>query len=159
MALKERQERIELAAAGWFESGGNLSGVMTIVMDHGEVVDDALDVKAEAHSGKLDEAFANQVRWNVQIQRDGRCRCCVADIVHAWRVREPEQAEIFALVSQPEFAAETFEFHVADHQIGLARRSVGNDGTLYAGNDGLHVGRIDTQDRRTVKWHAIHKLV
>src|SRR5260370_5824179 len=155
MALKERQERIELAAAGWFESGGNLSGVMTIVMDHGEVVDDALDVKAEAHSGKLDEAFANQVRWNVQIQRDGRCGCGVADIVHAGRVREPEQAEIFALVSQPEFAAETFEFHVADHQIGLARRSISDDRSLHAGNDGLHVRLVDTKNCRAVKWHAI----
>src|SRR6267143_1769305 len=158
MRLKEHQQPIELAAAGRFESGANLSGVMTIVIDHGDVVDDALDVKAATHSGKFEEAFADQVRGNVQIQRDGRCLCCVADIVHAWRVREPEQAEIFALVSQPEFAAETFEFHVADHQIGLARRSISDDRPLHAGNDGLYVGLIDTQNRRTVKWHAIHKL-
>ena len=40
----------------------------------------------------------------------------------------------------------------------MARRSIGNDGTLHARNDVLHVGLIDTENRRTIKWHAIHKL-
>src|ERR1700687_1994457 len=73
-------------------------------------------------------------------------------------MRQPEQAEIFAPVSQPELALQTFQLHIADYQIGLTRRSVRNDGTLYAGNDRLHVGVIDKENRRTVKWHAIHKL-
>src|SRR2546422_568737 len=158
MGLKEHEQAIELAAACRFERGANRGGVMTIIIDHGDVIDDTLDVKAAAHPSKLDEAFADQVRRNIQIKCDGRRRRCVADIVHARRVRELEQAEIFALVSQPELAAQTFQRHVADHQISLARRSVRNDGTLHTGNDGLHVGLIDTQDRRTVKWHAIHKL-
>src|SRR6202171_4485539 len=82
----------------------------------------------------------------------------MADIVHARRMRQPEQAEIFTLVSQPELALQTFQLHIADYQIGLTRRSVRNDGALHAGNDRLHVGLIDREDRRTVKWHAIHKL-
>src|SRR5258708_39888614 len=73
-------------------------------------------------------------------------------------MRQPEQAEIFAPVSQPELAPQTFQLHIADYQIGLTRSSIRDDGTLHAGNDGLHVGLIDAEDRRTVKWHAIHKL-
>src|SRR5260370_17198846 len=118
---------------------------MAVVIDHGDAIDDALDVKAAAHSGKLDKAFADQVRRNIQVQRDGGGRRGVADIVHAGRVRKLEQAEIFALVSQPELAAQTLQLHVADHQISLARRSIGYDGALHAGYDGLHVRLVDTQ--------------
>src|SRR6266478_3722773 len=131
---------------------------MAVVIDHGDVIDDALDVKTAAHASKIDKAFADQVGRNIQVQRDGGCRRGVANIVHARRVRKLEQAEIFALISQPERAAQTLQLHVADHQISLARRSVGNDGALHAGNDGLHVWLIDAQDRRAVKRHAIHKL-
>src|SRR5260370_32052906 len=53
MGLKEHQQAIELAAASGFERGANLGRVMTVVIDHGDVIDDALDVKAAAHSGKL----------------------------------------------------------------------------------------------------------
>src|SRR6266853_310860 len=158
MRLKQHQQPIELAAAGCFKCGANLGRVVAVVIDHGDVIDDALDVKTAAHAGKLEEAFADQVRGNIQVQRDGGCRRGVANIVHTRRVRKLEQAEIFALVSKPELAAQTLQLHVADHQISLARRSVGNDRALHAGNDRLHIGLIDTQDRGTVKWRAIHKL-
>src|SRR6267143_488881 len=131
---------------------------MTVVIDHGDIVNHTLEVKAAAHAGKLDEAFADQVSRNIKVQRDRRCCRCIADIVHARRMRQPEQAEIFAPVGQPELALQTSQLHIADYQIGLTRRSIRNDGTLHAGNDRLHVGLIDTEDRRTIKWHTIHKL-
>src|SRR5258708_31533874 len=131
---------------------------MAVVVNDGDVVDDALDVNAAAHAVKLDKVFADQVSRNIQLQRDSGCRRGVANIVHARRVRKLEQAEIFALISQPELAAQTLQLHVADHQISLARSSVGNDGALHVGNDGLQVGLSDAQDRRAVKRHAIHKL-
>src|SRR6266481_479983 len=87
MGLKEHQQSIELAAAGGFERGTNLGGVMAVIVDHGDVIDYALDVEAAAHSGKLDEAFADQVGRNVQIQSNGRGCCRVADVVHARRMR------------------------------------------------------------------------
>src|SRR6266436_7743035 len=73
-------------------------------------------------------------------------------------MRQPEQTEVIASVGQPELAAQTLQLDIADDQIGLARRAVRNNGTLHAGNDRLHIGLINTKDRRTVKWHAIHKL-
>src|ERR1700682_3300669 len=73
-------------------------------------------------------------------------------------MRQPEQAEIFAPVSQPELALQSLQLHIADYQVGLTRSSIGNDGALHAGNDCLHVWLIDTENRRAVKWHAIHKL-
>ncbi len=64
MRLKEHEQAIELAAAGGFERGADLDRVMTIVIDHGDVIHYALDVKAAPHAGKLNEAFADQVSRN-----------------------------------------------------------------------------------------------
>src|SRR5713226_2978614 len=158
MGLKEHEQAIELAAAGGFKRGANLDRVMTVVIDHGDVIDHALDVKAAPHAGKLNKAFADQVGRNIQVQRDSRGSRRVADIVHARRMRQPEQAEIFAFVGQPELAAQTLELYSADHQIGLARRSIGNDGTLHAGNDRLHVGLIYINYCTALTLHATHKL-
>src|SRR5713226_962588 len=73
-------------------------------------------------------------------------------------MRQPEQTEVIGSVGQPGLAAQTLQLDIADDQIGLARRAVRNNGALHAGNDRLYVRFINTKDRRTVKWHAIHKL-
>src|SRR5204863_1784018 len=73
-------------------------------------------------------------------------------------MRQTKHAKVFTSVGQPELAAQTLELHIADYQISLARRSISNDGPLHAGNDGLHIGFIDAEDGRAVKWHAIHRL-
>jgi hypothetical protein len=65
MRLEQDEQAIELAATCCFESGADFGGVMTVVIDDGDVVDDALDVKAAAHAGKLSEAFADEVGWDV----------------------------------------------------------------------------------------------
>src|SRR5229473_4741210 len=65
MRLKEHEQAIELAAAGRFERGADLDRVMTVVIDHGDVIHYALDVKAAPHAGKFNEAFADQVSRNV----------------------------------------------------------------------------------------------
>src|SRR6266852_7328242 len=73
-------------------------------------------------------------------------------------MRQPAQHEVIASVGQPELAFQTFQLHISDHQIGLARRSISDDGTLHVRNDGLDVGFVDAENSRAVKWHAIHKL-
>src|SRR6266568_871706 len=65
MRLKEHEQAIELAAAGRFERGANLGRVMAVIIDNCNVIDYALDVKAASHTGKLHEAFADQVSRNV----------------------------------------------------------------------------------------------
>src|SRR5258706_2262030 len=65
MRLKEHEQAIELAAAGGFERGADLDRVMTIVIDHGDVIYRALDVKAAPHAGKFNEAFADKATRNV----------------------------------------------------------------------------------------------
>src|SRR2546421_9032580 len=65
MRLKEHEQAIELAAAGRFERDANVGRVMTVVIDHGDLIDHALDVKSTAHAGKFEEAFADQVSRNV----------------------------------------------------------------------------------------------
>src|SRR5260370_22844907 len=158
MRLEEHEQAIELAAAGRLERGTNLGGVMAVVVNDGDLVDHALDVKAAAHAGKLSETFADQVCRNVQVQGDGGGGGGIENVVHAGRMRQAEQTEIFASVGEPELAAQTLQLHVTNHQIGLARSSISNDGALHAGNDGLHIGLVDAEDRRAVKRHAIHKL-
>src|ERR1700730_4524525 len=58
--LKKHQEAVELAAASGFERGANFDRVMAIVVDHGDVVDDAFDIEAAADAGKFGEAFADE---------------------------------------------------------------------------------------------------
>src|SRR6266849_9466490 len=70
MGLKEHEQAIELATTGRFECGANLGRVMTVIIDHGDVIDRALDVKTAVHPGKLDEAFADQISRNIQVECD-----------------------------------------------------------------------------------------
>src|SRR5438552_284293 len=90
MRLKEHQQAIEFAAASGFERGANLNRVMTVVIHHGNVIHYALDVKAATHAGKFEQAFTDQISRNIQVKRDCRRRCRVADIVNARRMRQLE---------------------------------------------------------------------
>src|SRR5216683_5146072 len=65
MRLEEHEQAIELATAGRFECRANLDRVMTVIIDHGNVIHHALDIKATAHAGKLNKTFADQVSRNV----------------------------------------------------------------------------------------------
>src|SRR5260370_41022 len=56
MRLKEHEQAIELAAARRFERGANFGRVMAVVIDHGDVIDHALDIKPATHPSKLDSA-------------------------------------------------------------------------------------------------------
>src|SRR5882724_8114874 len=158
MRLKEHQQPIEFAAAGRFQRGANLDGVMTIVINDGDVIHDALDVKTAAHSGKFGKAFADQVGCNVQIERHGSRGRSVAHIVHARRMSQLEETEIITFIGKAEFAVEPLQLYVADDQVGLARRSISDDRPLHARNYGLHVGLVSTQDCGAVKRHAVHEL-
>ena len=73
-------------------------------------------------------------------------------------MRQLEHAQIFALVGKAELAAQPLQLDVADHQVGLARRAIGDDRPLHVGNNGLHVRLIQAENRRAIKRHAIHEL-
>ncbi len=87
MRLKEHQQAIELAAAGRFERGANLGRVMAVIINHGDLIYYALDVKAATHAGELNEAFTDQISRHAQVERDCRGSRRVADIVYARRMR------------------------------------------------------------------------
>ncbi len=63
--LKKNQQAVEFAAARGFECGANFGGVMAVIVDDGDVVDDAFDVEAAADAGEFGEAFANQIGRDV----------------------------------------------------------------------------------------------
>src|SRR5436190_4983295 len=85
MRLEEHKQAIELASAGRFERGANFGGVMAIVVNDGNVVDHALDIKAAAHAGKLSESFADHVSRRAHIEDIAGGRHSVANVVHAGR--------------------------------------------------------------------------
>src|SRR4029077_4439485 len=158
MWVEEHQQTIELANAGSFQRGPDFGGVMAVIIDYRDVVDGAFDVEAAADAREFAEAFADQFRGNVEIERDSCCSGGVAHIVDAWRMEELENAEVVAFVGQAKFAAQTFELDVADDEIGLAGSTVGDDRALDVGNDGLDVGLIQAKNRRAVKGDAIDEL-
>src|SRR5712692_286890 len=156
--LEEHQQAIELTNARGFERGADFGGVMAVIVDHGYVVDRAFNVEAPADSRESSEAIADQLRGHVQIKSD-RCRSRgVAHVVDARRMKELENAEVVAFVSQAKFAAQAFELDVADDEIGLAGSAVGNNRALYARDHGLHVRRVQAQSRRALKRHATDEL-
>src|SRR5712672_2048477 len=156
--LEKHQETIELADARGFQGGADLGRVMAVVVDHGNVVDRAFNVEAPTNAGKFAQAFANQFGGNVEIERDRGGGSGVAHVVDARGMEELENAEIVAFVGQPKFAAQPFELDVTDDQISLAGCAVSDDGALNAGNDGLHVGLIEAENRRAIEGHAIDEL-
>src|SRR6267378_3595617 len=158
MRLKEHQQPIELAAARCFQRGTDFHRVVSVVIDDGDVVHDAFDVKPPAHPGKFSETFADQIRGNIQIERHRSCGRGVAHVVHSRRMSQLEDAEIVAFVREAKLALETLQLYLADDQVGLARRSVGNDRPLYFGKNGLHVGLVNAKNRRAVEWHSVHEL-
>src|SRR5690242_6024037 len=158
MRLEEDQEAFELAAASGFEGGTDFSGMMAVVVDDGDVVDRALDVETAADAGEAGEAFADQVGRDVQVESYGGRGGGVADVVHSRRMRQAEDAQIIALVSQTEFAAHALQLDVADDQVGLGGSAIGNDGALDVGDDGLDVGFVQAKDGCAVEGDAVHKL-
>src|SRR6202163_854575 len=156
--LEEHQQAIKIANFGGFQRCANFHWMVTVVIDDGDVVGHAFDIEAAANAGEFCQAVADQLDWHAEIQRHGRCGGGVAHVVNAWRVRQAEAAEDFALKSELELADQALQFYVADHQIGLTGRAVGDDGALDVRHDGLHIDLVETQYGSAVKWHAIHKL-
>ena len=110
MRLEEHQQAIELAAARGFQRGANFGRVMAVVVDHHDVVDHALDIKAAADARKLGETFLDQVGRDVQIERHACSGGGVANVVNARRMRQLKNAEVFAFVGKTEFAAQIRPF-------------------------------------------------
>src|SRR5580693_6662476 len=73
-------------------------------------------------------------------------------------MHQVEHAEVFASEGKAEIAAEAFEADVADDEVGLAGRAIGNDGALHARNDGLDVGFVEAEDGGAVKRDAVDEL-
>src|SRR2546422_3147956 len=59
MRLKENEKSIEFAAARGVERGSNFRRVVAVIVNDGDVGDDAFDVEAAADASKVGEAFAN----------------------------------------------------------------------------------------------------
>src|SRR5258708_25145634 len=79
--LEKNEDALEMADACGFERGANFDGMMAVIVDQSDVVDDAFEVKPAPHAGKFPESNANQFGRHIQIKRDGRAGCGVAAIV------------------------------------------------------------------------------
>src|SRR5689334_2696721 len=115
---------------------------MAVVVNDGNVGDDTFDVETAANAGESGKTFADEVRGNVEIERDSGGSSGVANIVNPRRMDEIEHAEVVAFVGEAELAAEAFHGNVADDEVGLRGSAISNDGALHTGNDGLNVGLI-----------------
>src|ERR1700688_5195027 len=158
MRLEQHQQAIKFANFGGFQCGANFYRVMAVVVDDGDVVGHAFYIEPAPNSGKFCQTIADQFDRHAQIQSHGRCCGGVAHVVNAWRVRQAKAAKRFAFKSELELADQSFQFYIADYQVGLAGRAVRNNGALDVRHDGLHVDFVKTQYGRAIKWHALHKL-
>src|SRR5215469_9744200 len=114
MRLKEDKNAVELAKFGGLERGADFSRVMAIVVDDGHVVGDALNVETAADAGEFEEAFADEVARDIEIERDSSRRGGVTDVVHPRRMSQAEDSEVVTLVGEMELASEAFKHDIAD---------------------------------------------
>src|ERR1700676_2462513 len=132
--------------------------MMAVVVDDGNVIHDALQVKAAADARKFGQAFTDQVARNIQIERDGCGSSRISDVVHPWRMRQTEKAEVFVFKREAKLTVEAFQFYIADDQVCLARSAIRDDWALHIGKNGLHVRFVEAQNRGAIERDAVHKL-
>jgi hypothetical protein len=118
--LEQHQQTIVLAPTRSLERGADFGGMMAVIVNDCNVVDNAFDLEAAADSREFREALADQFSRDAEIEGDRRRRRGVADIVDDRRMRELEDTEILTFVREAELTAEPSELDAADYQIGLA---------------------------------------
>src|SRR5580658_5715431 len=156
--LEQHQQPLVAASSRGFERGANLGRMMAVIVDKSYAGERAFDFETAPDTRKLPQAGANQVRGNVEGKTDGSRGGRVSHVVNPRRRRQMEDAEVFAVIGQAKLAREAFEFDVADHEVGLARSAVGDDGPLHARQNRLHVGLIHTENHGAIEGHAVHEL-
>ena len=100
--LEEHEQALVTAAARRFERGANFRGMMAVVVNQRDAGVNAFDFKAPSHAGKFRKPSANQVRRNVQRERDGRGCGGIAHVVNSRRRRKMEKSQIFAVIRRAE---------------------------------------------------------
>src|SRR5665213_1497677 len=97
--LEENQHAVKVAPTRGFESGANLSGVVAVIVDDGDVIDHAFHVKSAADSRKFFEAHANQFGRHVEVTRDRDRGGSVAHIMDSRRAIQMELSEVVAAIA------------------------------------------------------------
>ncbi len=109
VGLEEDQQALVSAAARGFQRGANLDRVVAVVVDQRDAADHAFDFEAAADSGEIFQARANQIRRDVQIERDGGSGRGIAHVVNARRPGQAKLAEVVAAIGQPEAAGQPLQ--------------------------------------------------
>src|SRR5579862_6695744 len=103
MRLEEHVNVAETAGAGGGERRSDFSGMVAVIVDHGDARDGAAHLKAAVDSGESGEGFANGVRRDFEFQAHGGGRGRIEDVMRAGNV-QAETAQILAAQSEMKFA-------------------------------------------------------
>src|SRR5258707_1389783 len=128
-----------------------------------EMLRAGIAVRLKEHQQPIELADARGFQGGANLRRMMAVVVDHGNVVdRAFNVEAPTDAgkfaEVIAFVGQAKFAAQSFEFDLADDEIGLAGGAIGNDRALYVGDDGLHIRLVQAQNRCAVEGHAIDEL-
>src|SRR5271165_1342120 len=97
VGLEDNVNAPKAALARGGQSGAYLRGMVAVVVDHGDAIHPAFELKATVHSVEVRQSFANLVDGNVESEPDGDGCGGVANVVFAGHM-ELKFAEVAALI-------------------------------------------------------------
>ena len=156
--LEEDVDAGEAAVAGGAEGGEDLGGVVAVVVDDGDVVDDAFDLEAAVDATEGGEAGGDLVGRDAELDADGDGGGGVEDVVAAGDM-ELEGAEEQAAIVDLEAGVAVGGFREELYaEVGLGIGSVGVDLAAGAGEKRGEERVVEAGGGGAVEGQAVHEL-
>src|SRR5262249_5542135 len=140
------------------QSSQNLSRMMAVIVNNGDAVDLALELKTAICVSKSGESIGDLGERNIQFERHGDRGESVVNVVFAW-YREIYFTQLVRSAPNRKGRTEGVVIpNIVSRDIGLGGQTVRDAATLYMRDDQLDVRIVETNDRGSVKRHLVYEV-
>src|SRR5271157_862466 len=157
MGLEKHVDAAETAYAGSIEGRADFSGVVAVVVDDGDAALDAAHLKAAVDAVEGGKGIADGVGGDFELHGDGDGGHGVENVVTA-RNAQVEAAQAGRAIAEAEVAGKRVEGQFGGFDIGLGGGSVGDGAAVDGGQNALHVGVVQADNRGAVKRHPVDEF-
>src|SRR5271156_1138199 len=159
MRLKNNVDVAVVAVPRGAESGANLSGVVSVVVDDGDAVDTAFELETPVDTAKVLYPLRDGLGLDLQLVGDGHGGGRVEDVVCSGDMQLKGTQD--AAIAGGNLEARTDSLDRRQHAqdvVGAGIGSVGEDLSAYARQDSGELRVVEAGDAGAVKRYAIHEL-
>jgi hypothetical protein len=157
MGLEEHVDAAETAHAGAIQGRADFGGMVAVVVDDGDAALDAAHLKAAIDAVESGKGVADGAGGDFEFHGDGDGGHGVEHVVTA-RNAQVKAAQIGGAVAQVEIAGKSVEGQFGGFHVGLGGGSIGDDAAPDVGQNALHVGVVQADDRGAVKRHLVDEF-